>query len=489
MNKLSTSQWALSLMLLAFSIITVYLQSKKCLWVDECYTYYGILHDSFLPFYDSITSGINFSPPLYFFINWVVQLLIPNSIDLLRYQSLFWTIAGIIFIFIVCSRAFSSRSASLGSLLLLAQSNLLLEQSLEARHYTMFLASSAWVMYQLQCSQNSKGTTYQNTILSFLAHVSLCLVHYLGIIFSGLLAISLIFTNSDKAFHQRVPSSIYLSWVLVIPTYLFLLNQQSSHLGNWPRPNGLENLLSTINESFFFISIIIPICIALCLKNVNLSDFFSKKKKITFSNQAVLLTSLLWFLTPVCFWCLSHTTNINLFKDRYFIPKEVGAVILITFILDIITRNVSKSINKKSTKIPILVTLCFAISILLVRSKRLSFAMEPERNYHNFFLVNEKINHSKIPIIHTGDPSLLVNLYRNKNNHFLLILSNETHSTYKTFSKEIPIISESNFQSLKEFIFIGDQDLVANFINYPYQILSENYINPFSKLKALHVSR
>jgi hypothetical protein len=70
-----------------------------------------------------------------------------------------------------------------------------------------------------------------------------------------------------------------------------------------------------------------------------------------------------------------------------------------------------------------------------------------------------------------------------------LVNSNETHLSYKAFSKKIPIISESNFQTLKEFIFIGDQDLVASFINYPYQILSENYINPFSKLKALHISR
>ena len=300
-------------------------------------------------------------------------------------------------------------------------------------------------MYQLQCSQNSKGTIYQNTKLSFLAHVSLCLVHYLGIIFSGLLAISLIFTKTNKPFHQRVPSSIYLSWVLVIPIYLFLLNQQSSHLGNWPRPNGIENLLSTINESFFLISIIIPICIALCLKNLNLSDFFSKKKKITFSNQAVLLTSLLWVLTPVCFWCLSHTTNINLFKDRYFIPKEVGAVILTIFILNTIIQNISIDTLKKNTKIPIWGTLSFAILILLVNCKRLAFAFEPGRNYHNSFIVNKEIKKTKIPIIHTGDPSFFVNLYKGKNNHYLLVNSNETHLTYKAFSKKIPIISESNF--------------------------------------------
>jgi len=489
MTKVSSFRLALSSAILVFAIIVIFLQSQKAVWVDECYTYYGVLHDSYLSFYDSITSGVNFSPPLYFFINWVVQLLIPNSIDLLRYQSLFWTIVGIIFIFIVCSRAFSSSSATIGLLLLLAQSNLLLEQSLEARHYTMFFASSAWVMYQLQCSQNSKGTIYQNTILSFLAHVSLCLVHYLGIIFSGLLAISLLFTNSNKPFHQRVPISIYLSWVLVIPTYLFLLNQQSSHLGNWPRPNGIENLLSCINESFFLISIIIPTCIALCLKNLNLSDFFSKKKKITFSNQAVLLTSLLWFLTPCCFWCLSHISDINLFKDRYFIPKEVGAVILVIFILDIIFRTVSGGTLKKNTIIPIWGTLCFAISILLINCKRFAFALEPERNYHNFFMVNKKINNSKIPIIHTGDPSFLVNLYKDKNNHYLLVNSNETHLSYKAFSKKIPIISESNFQTLKEFIFIGDQDLVANCINFPYEIISEIYINPFSNLKAIHISR
>jgi hypothetical protein len=37
----------------------------KAPWVDECYTYYGINHDSFTSFSNSIGSGINFSPPLY----------------------------------------------------------------------------------------------------------------------------------------------------------------------------------------------------------------------------------------------------------------------------------------------------------------------------------------------------------------------------------------------------------------------------------------
>ena len=38
----------------AFLACTIFLQTKKTPWVDECYTYYGITHDNWGEFVDSI---------------------------------------------------------------------------------------------------------------------------------------------------------------------------------------------------------------------------------------------------------------------------------------------------------------------------------------------------------------------------------------------------------------------------------------------------
>ena len=68
----------------------------KAPWVDECYTYYGISHETFGSFFDSICSGINFSPPLYFLLNWIFQLIFSLPIETLRIESALWISVGAI---------------------------------------------------------------------------------------------------------------------------------------------------------------------------------------------------------------------------------------------------------------------------------------------------------------------------------------------------------------------------------------------------------
>ena len=92
-------------------------------------------------------TGINYSPPLYFLINFICQSFLPTSIELLRIQSLFWVLIGVTISFVLTRNLFGSLPALLATSLVVAQSNLLLSQSLEARHYTMFLACSAFVIY------------------------------------------------------------------------------------------------------------------------------------------------------------------------------------------------------------------------------------------------------------------------------------------------------------------------------------------------------
>ena len=67
--NLLRTRYILALFLLIFAFSVLHLQSLKAPWVDECYSYYGVWHDNFSEFYDSMLTGINFSPPLYFLFN------------------------------------------------------------------------------------------------------------------------------------------------------------------------------------------------------------------------------------------------------------------------------------------------------------------------------------------------------------------------------------------------------------------------------------
>ena len=103
-------------------------------------------------------TGINFSPPLYFLLNYVFHLIFTTTIELLRLQSLLWTIVGIIFSFLLAQRLYGLFHAYIATILVATQSALLLSQSLEARHYSMFFACGAFALFTQEFVSAGKTT-------------------------------------------------------------------------------------------------------------------------------------------------------------------------------------------------------------------------------------------------------------------------------------------------------------------------------------------
>jgi hypothetical protein len=383
-------------------------------------------------------TGINFSPPLYFLFNFFIQLIYPTSIETLRVQSLVWTLIGVILSFLLSRKVFGSLPACIGTILVLSHSSLLLSQSQEARHYTMLFAFAAWVLL-MQSSENEHSK--KKLLLTFLAHFCLCQIHYLGIIFSGLAGLSLLISNKKKKIINRIPCHILFSWLLTIPTHVFLLSNQSSHLNTWPKPNGLADLLASYNDSIFFISIVIPIASFLMIKS-----YMDKKqpfpKDTTTKNATVITTSILWLVAPTLFWILSHISELNLFVDRYFIPKEVAVIVLSAWIVNILLTTIPKISSANTVKYT---TTCFCSALILVSTKRASFGLRKETNYHHSLIIEDPLPVENQPIVLRGDPSYFPNAYLGKNDYIFYLQNNSLNKTYKSFSKKIKI----NFECRK----------------------------------------
>lgn len=452
----------------------MYLQELKAPWVDECYTYFGVAHDSFSDFYSSMATGVNFSPPLYFIVNFLTQLIYPTSIELLRVQSAIWTILGVILTFLLCRKVFGAKAAGISMLLVLSQSHLLFQQSLEARHYTMFFATGAWVLFELQ-RFNWKEINYKNQILIFISHLSLCLVHYLGIVFSGFVVVALLILNVHKPLSKRIPSSIYISWLIALPIHLFLIYQQSSHLNTWSKLNGFSDLLSVYSDSILLLSLIVPIVIVLCIAKTK----SSKTTAISSAPAILIATSLLWFATPLFFWILSICSNFNLFKDRYFMPKEAAIIIITAFLINLLI-NKTKSTLKfgKNSLLPIGGTLIMASAIFSLGIKRSLFAIKPERNFYHWLLVNDKIPNSNLPLVFVGDPLYFPNAYQLPENSFFLLNDSKLAEIYKKFSNKIHVINNERLTDFEFFILICHSDfnrneIDANFIQQDLVTLHE----------------
>jgi len=375
-------------------------------------------------------TGINFSPPLYFLFNFCLQLIFPTSIEQLRIQSLIFIITGIILSFLLSRKIFGTIIAFFSTILVASQSSLLLSQAQEARHYAMFFACGAWVLYMQSLDDASAP---KNIWLTFLAHFCLCQVHYIGIIFSFLSGLAYFLTSKNTGLWKRVPISIALCWLVSIVSYLFYLTEQKSVLNTWPKPNGLSNLISSYNDSILFLTIIIP-CLAFIISSNSRRDTETLPKEKTSCSRPIMITSFLWILVPLLFWIISHITPLNLFVDRYFIPKEAAVMVLVAYGLSFIFQKLAQ---QKFKSIFVLSTFGLSLVLILTSTKRAAFGLNKETNYHHSLIIKESYPNSEQPIILEGDPKYFPNAYINRNVCLLLIEDKDLIKTYKQFSDKI----------------------------------------------------
>jgi len=395
-------------------------------------------------------SGINFSPPLYFLINFATQLIYPWSIEFLRLESVIWTILGVILTFLVCRKSFGNNAAIIAVLLVISQSSLLLQQCLEARHYTMFFACGSWVLYELNRYKFQKQNLKTHVLLC-ISHLSLCLVHYLGIIFSGFLALALFFATPGTASTKRVPYSIYISWCISTSIYIFMLYHQSSHLNTWYKQNDLNSLLSVYNDSIFILVLTLPTIFFILSYKVKktLNSALPTKHSI------LIITSLLWLATPLAFWILSHCSDYNLFKDRYFIPKEAALIVIVAFVIN---KFQAKFYTTKRSLFPALAIMIFSLFIITIEFKRSLFAMDPDRNFHHWLLVKDKISKSKLPLVFVGDPLFFPNAYKHFEKAYFLVDDERLSLIYSQFSAKIKVVNQQALEGFNSFILVSDKN-------------------------------
>ena len=293
----------------------------------------------------------------------------------------------------------------------------------------MFFACGAWVLYMQSLDNVDIKRQKWHTLLS---HICLCQVHYLGIIFSLLSGVAYFLTSKNKGLLHKIPMSIALCWGTSIVSYLFYLNRQKSVLNTWPKPNEISDLLAGYNDSLLIITIIIPIFVILI---INKSDRCRKTRLIEEiqCSKPIIITSILWLSVPFIFWIISRTSSLNLFVDRYFIPKESALVFLVAYGFNLIFQKLPRN---ESITISMLGTFTLSLVLILISTKRNAFGLNKNTNYHHSLIIEESYPTSKQPIILEGDPKYFPNAYLGRN-EFLFALKNESLiGLYKRFRRK-----------------------------------------------------
>ena len=228
---------------------------------------------------------------------------------------------------------------------------------------------------------------------------------------------------------------IALCWFASIASYLFYLTRQKSVLNTWPKPNALSDLLDSYNDSLLILTFIIPLFVAIIENKSGRSTKTRSIKEIEYS-KPIIITSILWLSVPFIFWTLSHLSPLNLFVDRYFIPKESALIFLfalgLSFILQKLPQQKFKSIFVSSAT-------GLSIVLSLISTKRTAFGLNKDTNYHHSLIIEESYPISKQPIILEGDPNFFPNTYLGKNKYYLDLKHSKLKKIYSNFSKKINI--------------------------------------------------
>ena len=272
--------------------------------------------------------------------------------------------------------------------------------------------------------------------ITFLAHLCLCQVHYLGIVFSLLSGVGCYFA-SPKSIELKKYIPLLSCWIISFASNCFYLFKQKSILNTWPKPNGISDLLLGYNNSILILSAFMPILLFILANKPN-KDPNTHLFEKTYHSRSIIITSVLWVSLPFMFWLLSHLSSLNLFVTRYFIPKESALIFLVTYGFNLIFQKLPRKNNSMSFSI--LGTFALYVFLILLSTKRVAFGLNKDANYHHSLIIEESYPTSRQPIILEGDPKYFPNAYLNRNEYFLLIKDEDLIKTYNQFSRKIKLI-------------------------------------------------
>ena len=120
----------------------------------------------------------------------------------------------------------------------------------------MFFACASWVFLTIPNLKHRSKTTSHRTLFVFLYHI---------FVYAFPIILELYFRSSswsesysprkDINFAKRIPWSILTCWLIVIPVYLFFLQNQSSHKNTWPKSKFIDAIFRNYDYSALFLSL------------------------------------------------------------------------------------------------------------------------------------------------------------------------------------------------------------------------------------------
>jgi hypothetical protein len=301
------------------------------MWLDECFTYYGVAHDSYGDFLQSYKANFSTVPPMYLFAVWALSKVIPLSVLSLRIYSSIGCGLGLCFLWAVLRRHFGFFVSSIATLAVCLTSSLFLAHNAEARFYGLYFALIAWAVYNYDRLCDEEPSTAQ-LFVNGLSHALAVSCTYVAGFYSLAILISLIIRDRVVGVRRpRVYLSVVAGWLPLL-FYAPIMWGQRSEAGliSPPLAGAILHPFDPGLDIYFVFCALAGLFVITSIGKPNkyASNSRSSGSIVLFSKEIhLLILSFGFLLVPYVLLFISWA-GMPLLLDRYVLPSLIGMALL-----------------------------------------------------------------------------------------------------------------------------------------------------------------
>ena len=305
-----------------FLSLCIYLSNHRMMWADEFDGWNLITDSSFHHMIGSWNLGADGGGLLFYELGRLIVSVTGTDVLAIRLFSATCLWAAAVLWWRMLRQSFSGFPALISVLLVWLCDPIFLYQIAEARFYGLLILCTAIAVNAIFWIEARQPSGYINFLLCFFANSLLVLSHYLGLIYSAIVVMALLFSKLSVKKRLAAFGGTLSSWLLFL-VYLRPIRSGASNFTWIPMPTVANTLryyfhVPTV-ERFFNLSVFIFVvsCVVFCLKR-------SPRLLLERGPRTILLLiSAFFLLIPVGVYVISHLYH-SLSAARYMMPYSLG---------------------------------------------------------------------------------------------------------------------------------------------------------------------
>lgn len=456
--------------------------AERPIWFDEACSYFQVADRDWATLLDSFGAGLNALPYAYFLVLWGVDQTLGLSPLFLRLPSALIGLLGLCLFHRLLARWRGHTVALLACATTLLLSERFIGYTHEARPYALYFLAAVLALGAGAAVVRTGGRAWWPLVANALAALALPAVHYVGLIYSGALAVGLLWAlpRDGVGGHLRVAGSFIVGWGLFAAVQL---PQVLLFIGGEPLLDPVLvrrlpfQVFYTAQEAFTLMPAPVPVILVLFMvlawRRGDPPGFGETGPMASGATRFLLATAALWALLPILLYIHGMMGSPHLAMPRYFTPSLTAPALATAFALAVFYPRAPGG----GPLPPAGGAWRFDLAGLVVAGLFLGYTTlaavkhivtAPDLVSRRLMTDLAPIADAPIPVV-TNDPLLFIeySYYREGQQRLMLLRGTPREvAGFRRFAPALPVIEPSALSAWPRFLYVS-QDVVNA---YPFDI-------------------